>query len=214
MWRLIKAEIGYNKYLIILSILFPLIFTIYSTLNVKVFQHVYFLRKYSWTIIVGFGLYFVIYAIWTMRIKEKRDRMHSIIPLKIKQISTVRYIFGVIPILVTVIYLQILRLFISVDWQTFVHRISVQLAMFFVFLISMLITRDLWNSFSQKNVRNRRLICGSTITSILLFSVLIIYLATISNIEHGTDEVLFWGWGLLLSFSSPFVFVKRDNYLT
>ena len=213
MWSLIKAEMGYNKYLIILSILLPIIFTVYSAINVKIFQQIYFLQKYSWTIIVSFGLYFVIYAIWAMRVKERRDRLHSFIPIEINKISIARYIFGLIPLLVTIIYLQLLRQFLNTDWQIFIHRISVQLSMFFIFLISMLIIRDLWHSFSQKNQKYKIPICISATASIIFFTALIIYAATISNIAEGTDEILFWSWGILLSFSSPFVFIKRDNFL-
>ena len=75
MLKILKAEIEYNKTLLVVMLLLPLSFTIFALNDVKLFPQIYFLKKYFWSMVIGLGTYFLVYVIWTVRKKEFRDSL-------------------------------------------------------------------------------------------------------------------------------------------
>ena len=217
MWQIVKAEIAYNKSLLLLLLLLTIIFTVCAVINLKIFNDSYFLGKYFWSIVIGLGSYLLIYIIWALRVKEKRERLQILLPVGIKRLAAGRWLFGILPFLFVFIYLEFNRTFIPPEWFVFIDRIYSQLSLLLIFLVTLGIARELWYANKSKYDLKKLLLSASICIIIIFISFLIVnYSAKFDPVLSGRriDEVIFIFWGIFLSIFFLIIYIKRKSFLS
>lgn len=212
MLKLLKYEIDYYKIPLSMIVFFMLIFSIYTLFDISVFRNTIFLSEYFWTIFVALGTYTVIFAIWTRRAKEKRERMHYLIPISKKQINLTRWFLGVIPVLILFIGLITISIFISIDQGVFVERILVQFGLFIIFLATFDLTLNLENFLKSKSVVNCSLITTVITFFVALISLGLIYCTTLYT-EDTFAKYIFNFWAIIIYTGSVYFNYKKQNFV-
>ena len=216
MYKLIINEIRYFKLSLILVGLLLLIFTIFALSNTLIFQQVFFLKKFFWSMIVGLGTYGLVFFIWMQRVKEKHERIHNLLPVTNRKKSLNRWLFAILPFSLTLIYVQLLQFFLTEDWIISVGRISAQIGFLSMALASMFLVRDLW--FVKINHGELfRIFIGAIIIMIATLGAIgITQVFSYKNIKPfyvHEEELLFFVWGLIISAATIFAYRKRKSYL-
>ncbi len=217
MWKLIRTEIVYNKYLFGAQLILLVAFTTFALMDISPFENSYFLGKYFWSILVGLGIYLLVFALWSIRKKETRDRLHGLVPVNIKRLSIMRWVLGVSPFLLGIIYLESLEFVLPHGQQVFVGRINAQLSLLFIFIASFDLIINMDNYLGILFSKYRYRIVGVTAALIIVLSSLLIYLIIqleIDSILIFGDWIFFFIWGFLISIVSTVIFSKRKSYLT
>ena len=211
MWTIIKSEIVYAKNKINAGIFLLMAFSIFALLDIKVFEGSSFIGKYLWAIFVSFGTYILVYLIWQIRIKEKRDRYHSQLPLSVNTISTARWMFAVLPIFSVIAFLLIIQSVLNIFWQIHISRIVGQLGLFSVLLAIIFLMLDLLSIYQNKGELFKGVITFllSTLAALGIFIVIVLTSPLLFEpIIPNKGEVLFFIWGIILS-SASLIFYKR-----
>ncbi|MFC2084519.1 hypothetical protein ACFLS9_05635 [Bacteroidota bacterium] len=180
-----------------------------------VFTEVNFLKRYFWPMIVGLGIYFSIYIIWTIRFKEGRDRLHNILPIKLHYIALIRFVFGILPVIIVFVYLELSRLFIPEEWHIFIERINGQLGLFFIFLCVLSIFIDIRFLLVRKKELFKSIAIILTGLAVVLSTGGLVHLLAINVLRPlpvGAEESYFYLWGLILSVIAAIVFYKRKSF--
>ena len=215
MCKLLKSELTYNRYLLIALLSLPIIYTFFLAVDVAPFESNRFLGKYFWSGFIGLGTYLLIYVMWVQRIKENRDRLHSIIPVSIKQNARSRTLLGLLPFTVIVLYTLLIHFLVLTDQSDQTKRIFAQLGFMFIFLAHLLIWRDLWAGYSYKSETRKLLLVVSTAILMMVASIVALFfilIPLVDGIFTMSHEIIFMCWGLILCGISFFVFIKADNY--
>ncbi len=213
--KLILAEIKYYKPVFIAMSLPLIIFTLSGLADVKVLTKLEFVDKYFWSITIGMGTYMLIYGIQVARIKEQRDRLHAILPVKQSYFSMARYVFGLLPVVVTAVYLVLLGYILPSDWFVYVIRVVAQLGLLFIALGALSILYEIVKFGSATKGANINLIASAAFVIISILSAGLIYGVTISIIKPlpvGGDEMYFYLWALVLTNVSYIIFMRRKSY--
>ena len=124
MWTIIKSEIEYNIYWIVLALALPVSFTIFGLNDIRFFEETPFLKKYFWNIYVSFVFYLAIILIWSIRAKEKRDRLIALLPHKKSYIAFTKFLMVVIPYVVLICYIELTRLVIPENWHEYIGKVK------------------------------------------------------------------------------------------
>lgn len=216
MLTILKYEIKYFWLLISVLFLLPIIFTIVGLQDLKFFTEVYFLKKYFWSVLIGLGIYGLVFMIWSVRKKEFRERVHAQIPVKLKYRSFTRWIFGVAPFLTVGIYIELLHGILPADQKIFISRINGQLGMMFVALAAFDLLLNSWYAFESIRYHKRILYSLLVALALLTFSIAVIYAVTTSFIKplgFGGEELIFFLWGFILSIIGSLIFNHRKSFL-
>jgi len=216
MYKILIAEIKYFSIILTALFLLPLLFTIYAFMDVALFENVYFLKKYFWSMIIGFGVYGFVFIIWSLRKKENRDRFISFLPLSIKELSFIRWLFGIAPFLIVGLYIEIIGKLIPENQLIFISRINAQVGIFFIFLVSFDLIMNVTFLLTQKVYKYRNVILVSVVLLIILISVLMVagmINEIIKPLPFLTEESYFFIWGLILSVADMIIFSKRRIFL-
>ena len=89
MWYLLKAELQYNKSILIALAISLFAYTAFSLLNYQLLEGPRWEIDY-WGGILGIIFYLTLFIIWSRRIKEFRARIFSITPTTINKIASAR----------------------------------------------------------------------------------------------------------------------------
>ena len=214
MYNIVKAEIKYFWVLIVAIGLLLAAFTIFAFANIYPFDGKYFLTKYFWSLTIGMGTYVIVFIIWSLRKKESRDLVHSKLPVKIREISLARWIFGVSPFVISYLYLELLRFIIPEEQLPYVRRINAQLGMMFFALAAIDLVMNIWYWLDSKRYDLRLLYTFISVVLIIVFSASMVYVVTIEFIQpfyFGGKEFYFISWGVVLSIISTAVFKHRKT---
>ncbi|NOX17506.1 MAG: hypothetical protein GXO87_04390 [Chlorobi bacterium] len=231
MLKILMAEIKYFKLPLLVIFALPLIFTVAALNDILLFEQVYFLKKYFWSVFVGLGTYALIIIIWSLRKKEIRERVHAALPVSVGKLAVGRWIFAVSPFLIVGFYVELLRCFIPVRQIIFIDRINGQLGMLFLALAAVDLAMNSWSALEFKRYDKRLFFTGLISAALLISGFGVIYLASASIIQplspsgdenifliqpqtSGGEEILFFVWGTVLSVIDLFVFKKRKSFLT
>ncbi len=216
MLKIFKYETEYFKLLIIVIAVLPLIFTVFAMNDFLLFQQVYFLKKYFWSVVVGLGIYAFVFMIWSLRKKELRDRKHILLPVSLKKIAFSRWIFGVAPFILTFFYLEIIRFCLPEQQIIFVERISGQLGLLFIFLAALDLLINASFAINQNSILKQKIFLAGILLMLLISTIIVSNLVSDSGIKpfpNGGEELFFFIWGLIISIIDVFVFAKRKSFL-
>ena len=216
MWEIIKSEIVYAKMKITAGIIILIIFSIFALLDIKVFEGSSFIGKYLWAIFVSFGTYILVYLIWQIRIKEKRDRYHSQLPISINTISKARWLFAALPIFSVIAFLLIIQSVVNISWKIHISSIVGQLGLFSVLLAVIFLMVDLLIMYQNKGEIFKGMITFSLSTLAALGIFIVIVLTSpllFEPIIPNKGEVLFFIWAIALSSASLIFYKKRKSFL-
>lgn len=214
---ILKAEIKYFVSLVLAIIIPPLGFTIFATAKILPFQGTGFLTKYFWSLVIGMGTYLFVFIIWSIRKKEIRDSLHSILPVSINNIAVARLIFGAAPFLLIYIYIESHRLFLSAEQVVFISKINAQLGMMFFALVSVDLVMNAWSALTHLKYGNRLLYSFLFVVCLIAASFVVVYSVTMSLLKPfylGGEEFYFMLWGLVLSIIDAVIFTNRKSFLS
>jgi len=216
MLKILKAEIEYFKLLILAIVLLPLLFTVFAMNDVLLFQNVYFLKKYFWSVVVGLGIYAFVFMIWSLRKKELREREHILLPISINRIAFNRWLFGVAPFILIGGYLEIIRHCLPDQQTIFIERINGLLGILFMFLTAFDLLMNASFAITQKSYFKRKFSLAGIFLALLILTIAIINFVSSSEIKPfptGGEEIFFFIWGFMISVVDAFVFIKRKIFL-
>jgi len=216
MFKILKSEIQYFNWLMLLMVILPICFTLFAMNDILLFTKVYFLKKYFWSVLVGMGIYGLMFMIWSLRKKELRERIHYLIPVKLNNLSFVRWLLGVSPFVLIGLYIELHHGFLSSEQEIFIDRINGQLGMMFIAVAGFDFAINTWISFEVKRYDKRLLFTIGVIVLLFVLSFGVIYAVTTSLIKpfgFGGEEIIFFLWGLLISIASGIIFTKRKSFL-
>ena len=216
MFKLLKSEIEYFILLVLLIILLPLCFTVFAINDVQAFSQIYFFKKYFWSVLVGLGIYALVFIIWTLRKKELRERKHALIPLATKKISISRWLCGISPFILVGLYIELHHYFLPTGQQIFIDRINGQLGLIFIALIAVDLVINFWIALERKRYAKRIIISVMLVITLTALSVGVIYAVSTSIIKpfgFGGEEIFFFIWGIIISIVDAIVFTKRKSFL-
>jgi hypothetical protein len=142
MYRLIKIELNYFMTPLLTIIVLLLAFTLFALGDIKLLSDVVFLRKYSWSMIIGLGSYGLVFILWAQRVKEIHERMIYLLPVSINSKRWGRWIFAILPFSLVVIYIQLFHFFLPDEWNLHIGRISAQIGFLSMALACIFIIRD------------------------------------------------------------------------
>lgn len=215
MYNILKSEIKYFLIPLLAIAMLSLAFTSFSFLNVYPFDGKYFFTKYFWSLIIGMGTYIFVFIIWSLRKKESRDFLHSKLPLKIREISLARWVFGIAPFLLIYLYLELLRFIIPEEQVPYIRRINGQLGMMFFALAAVDLVMNAWYALELVRYDIKLLYCFIIVVLLISCSAGVVYAVSTSLIApfyFGGEEFYFFLWGMFLSIISAFVFIQTKNY--
>lgn len=216
MYKLLKSEIQYFKISLAIIVLLPLAFTVSALSNILLFENIYFLRKYFWSMIIGVGTYVLVFIIWSMRKKEMREREHALLPITLNSISFFRWIFGIAPFVLIGLYIELLRSVLPSQQLIFIDRINGQLGMMFIALVAVDLVINAWIAIESKRYDKRVIYSFILIVALIILSFGVIYSVSVSIIKplgFGGEEVIFFIWGIIISVFDVIVFTKRKLFL-
>jgi len=216
MYKLLKSEIQYFKLPLAIIVLLPLIFTVFALSNILLFENIYFLKKYFWSMIVGVGTYALVFIIWSLRKKEMREREHALLPITLNNLSFFRWVFGIAPFVLIGSYIELLRNVLPSQQLIFIDRINGQLGMMFIALAAVDLVINTWIALESKRYDKRVIYSFILIVALIILSFGIIYSVSASLIKplgFGGEEIVFFIWGIIISVFDVFVFAKRKLYL-
>ncbi len=150
MLKLFITEIKYNMLSLLIILLFSIGTGIISLVNFR-----FFLLEMKEELIAGSILFFLIiylsmYFIWSLRIKEKRDRQNMLLPLSIKSIGVVNIIFAYLPVIFVVVLFKILHQQVVPEWNSLTGRIINSMGFIAVLTSSFLLFHNVRFMFSSK----------------------------------------------------------------
>ncbi len=212
MYRLLKTEINYFKLHLSVIVLVSLIFTICALNNIKLFPQIYFLEKYFWSVIVGLGIYALVFMIWSMRKKEMRERQHALLPISINKLTFTRWLFGVSPFILVGFYIEMLRSILPSQQLIYIERINGQLGMMFIALVGFDLVINSWFALQSKRYDKRLIYTVILSIALIILSFGVIYIVSASIIKpfgFGGEEIFFFIWALIISLVDATIFTKR-----
>jgi len=216
MLKILKAEIEYFRLPVLAIILLPLLFTVFALNDILLFPKIYFMKKYFWSLAIGMGTYLFVYAIWTFRKKEYRERLHIMLPLNIHHLSISRWFFGIVPFIFVGLFIELLQGLLPEQQVVFVARINGQLGMMFIALVVVDLVMNSWLAFASLRYDKRLLYSFLLVVTITFLSFAVIYAVSTSLIKpfgFGGEEIFFFIWGFIVSIIDAFAFKKRKSFL-
>jgi hypothetical protein len=216
MLALLKSEMKYFRFPLLVMIILPLIFTAFALSDIKTFPQVYFLKKYFWSALVGLGIYGLVFMIWSMRKKEMRERKHALTPIAVNRISFMRWLFGISPFVLVGLYIELLHGVLPFEQLIFIDRINGQLGMMFIALVAVDLVMNSWIALESKRYDKRLIYSFLLVVALATFSFGIIYSVTTSLIKplgFGGEEIIFFIWAIIISIIDTIVFTKRKSFL-
>jgi len=211
MISLLKSEIEYFKVHLGIIAALPLIFSIFAFPNIMIFENAYFLKKYFWSVLIGIGTYAFVFSVWTLRIKENRERLHYLAPISKMKLSISRWIFGITPFVLIISYLLILYYYVPLSQVVFVRRAIAQLGLLLVFLASFDLIINLDLSLSGIFLKKRQIIITVIASLLIITSICIIYLVTLF-VGELIGELIFNLWGMTVFTISSVLHYKKINF--
>ena len=210
---LVLTEIRYN-----LPFLFGLgVFFIGYTI-ISVFDMQLFTRSLQdidfWGGLFAFFYYLLIYVMWMVRIKEKRLRLHSTLPVSQGVIGASRMVFIASVITLSFVYITILLIAVP-SWSEESGSILAQLGFVFIVFALFIIGRDIWYLDSAKRSGNIVSMIIIEMIIISLTALIFIYarpfLYDISGAYAG--RAVFIIWAFLLTILTSVTLKKRKQFL-
>jgi hypothetical protein len=220
MWQLIKSELHYNWYHFSMISIFFLVYTALSLFDIQLLTSPEFEIDY-WGGIYSIILYAFLFSIWGTRLKEKRVRYYSLLPLSQKQNSLSRFWFAALPFIFIIGYLILAQL-ISIDsWHNETGSLIGQLGVTLILFAGFIRGRDDW--FSYWNFGKRT--AAAFITVLIIQIIVVFVFLEMGDLNKGLvglygpeafhyAKLIFSLLGFAILITSIFSYRKRRTYLT
>lgn len=170
MWQVIKYELKYNSYFLVLLSLLFLVYTILSIFDIQLTRSPEFEIDY-WGGLYSLVIYLYLFSVWGVRIKENRIRLHSLLPITESNNSLAQFWFAGLPFMVILFYLIIINLIIVSNWHAETGSMIGQIGIAFTVFAGFIKGRDDW--FSHWNLGKRYRAAFVTVFIIQIIVVLI-----------------------------------------
>jgi hypothetical protein len=219
MWQVIKYELKYNSYYIILLTILFFTYTILSILDFQLTNKREFEIDY-WGGIYSLIVYIFLFSVWGTRIKEKRIRLHSLLPITQSKNSLSRFWFAGMPFIVILFYLIIVNLIIVTNWHAETGSMIGQIGIAFTVFAGFIKGRDDW--FSHWNLGKRY---RAAFVTVFIIQIIVVFIFTgkpgINEVlvnKFGPDgfhyaSLIFTLLGFVILVTTIFSFRKRRSYL-
>lgn len=167
-----------------------------------------------WGGLFAFFFYLLIYSMWMMRLREKRLRLHAILPVTRLDIGISRMIFVFIIIAASFIYIS-MQLYLAPSWAEESYSIMAQLGFVYIVFSIFIIGRDLWYLHAGSRLKTAASIILTESIIISCTAMIFIYLRPLLYEISGAfaGRAVFIVWALILMMLTPFTFIKRNRYL-
>jgi hypothetical protein len=211
---LVKAEFSYNFAILTGLGIFFAGYTIITLFDIQLLSGP-MLDVDFWGALFAFFFYLLIYSMWIVRLKEKRIRLHSTLPVSQRTNAISRMLFIVSIIIISFIYITV-QLVLVPSWYDESSGIFAQLGFVFIVFSLFIISRDLWYLNSKKLLNNTWIIFLTLIVLLSISASIFIYvrpfLYDISGAYAG--RAVFLVWAIILTVFTTYTFVKRKQYLS
>jgi hypothetical protein len=220
MWKLIKSELRYNWYQFSMISIFFLVYTALSLFDIQLLTSPEFEIDY-WGGIYSIILYAFLFSIWGSRLKEKRIRYYSLLPLSQKQNSLSRFWFAALPFIVIIVYLILVQLIIIDSWHNETGSLIGQLGVTLILFAGFIRGRDDW--FSYWNFGKKT---TAAFVTVLVVQIIVVFVfLEMGNLNKGLvglygpeafhyAKLIFSLLGFAILITSIFSYRKRITYLT
>lgn len=213
--NILYGEIRYFRIPLLIIFLLPFSFLITINFGITPFQGMFFLDKYLWSMYIGLGSYILIFIIWTLRKKYRRERLHALLPVSRKNLALARWIFAVSPFLLVWFMMMLFKYFVPENEIVHIERSFGQLGLMMIFLGSFDLIINFDNSLGRKFSKRRTKTLAVIITVVVLISIIVVIsivnMAT-AGIFASHSEQLFLIWAITISIFSARVFLNRKSF--
>lgn len=219
MWKLIKYDYLYNWYYLTMLGLSFIIYTVLSIFNLQLTDAPEFIIDY-WGGIYSIIIYAFIISTWGNRLKERRIRLHTLLPYSLKKQSLIRFYIALLPMLFITLYLLIIQLFLVFNWHNETGSMIGQLGVCFILLAGFIRGRDDW--FSHWNFGKRT---QAAFISVIIIQIVVVFLfLEIKELNKGMISIfgsdgfqyaklIFPALGFIILTTTIFSYRKRKSYL-
>ncbi len=220
MWKLIKSELHYNWYHFSMLLVLFLVYTTLSLFDFQLLTSPEFEIDF-WGGIYSIILYAFLFSIWGSRLKEKRIRYYSLLPISLNQNSLSRFWFAALPFIVIIIYLILVQLIIIDGWHNETGSLIGQLGVTLILFAGFIRGRDDW--FSYWNFGKR--IAAAFVTILIIQIVVVFVFLEMEVLNKGLvglyghdafqyEKLIFSFLGFVILITSIYSYRKRRTYLT
>jgi hypothetical protein len=210
---LVLSEIKYNLPFLLGMGIFFIGYAVVSLFDVQLFTGSQ-LDTDFWGGLFSFFFYLLIYAMWIIRVKEKRLRLHSALPVTLNVNAVSRTIFIVLMILTSFLYITVMLVIVP-SWSEESGSILAQIGFVFIVFSLFIIGRDLWYFNSKKISGNTAIVVLIEMIMISLSSLIFIYVRPFLYDVSGAyaGRAVFTVWAFFLTMFTIYTLKKRDRYL-
>lgn len=220
MWNLVKSEIRYNWYfLLILIVIFP-IYTVCSILDLQLTTAPEFEIDY-WGGLYSIIIYAFLISLWSTKIKEKRIRHFALLPVTQKENSLSRFWFAALPFIVIIVYLILVQLIFIDNWHKETGSLLGQIGVTLILFAGFIRGRDDW--FSYWNFGKR--ISAAFVTVLIIQIIVVFAFLGMEDLKIGIVDIfgndafhyailIFAVLGFSILITTIFSFNKRRAYLS
>lgn len=222
MWPLVKSELKYYRIAFTAPIFYTILFQISEfyiskkalSMNKDLAQTE---NADTWAVFYSFVILFSIFSIWQTRLKEKRDRFFSMLPLSYRQLAFSRFWFAIIPITILLLYFIAIHIMVIHFWNIKLNIPLIELGIILILFAGFIRARDDW--FSHWNFGKR---VQATFVSVLIIQIIVVaiflnppaaYRKSIPIIADYT-EIIFFLLGLVIMVTTMFSYQKRKSHLS
>lgn len=221
MWQLVKSEIKYYKIAFTAPIFFTIMFQIiafYVLISLANMDGKIILTKNNdmWG---GYSvvIFFSIFSIWQTRLKEKRVRFISILPVSNKQLALSRFWVAIIPFTTLLFYFIVSHIIVINFWNIELSIPLLELGIIFILFVGFIRARDDW--FSHWNFGKRT---QAALVSVLIIQIIVVAIflnlpdayRKSTSIIGNYAEIIFFLLGLVIMATTIFSYQKRKTYLS
>jgi len=221
MWQLVKSELKYYRIAFSALIFFTNLFQIFEFFVLKTMLdmkgEISTPQINKWNSTFSFLLVFSVFSIWQNRIKEKREKQLSLLPLSYKQLAISRFWFTIIPLLIMIGYFFLVLLIANSIWQIKLTVPYGELGITFSLLAGYILMRDAWFAYPDLGEKIGIVFVG------VIYLALIYTLAYTIQINHKSiipiwglpyDVIQYFILGLAIMGATIFSYRKRKSYLS
>jgi len=140
-WRVLKYEVNYYKYHLLTLALFIVMYTIFSLFDFQLTNSPDWEIDY-WGGIISLILYTYLIIVWGTRIKEKRIRLHNLLPISQKHNAYLRLSISSLPFIFLIIYLILIHLIIIENWHAETGSVIGQVGIVLIYFAGFIRGRD------------------------------------------------------------------------
>ena len=222
MWQIVKSELKYYRIAFTAPIFFTILFQISEfyiskkalSMNNDLAQTE---SADTWAVFYSFVLLFSIFSIWQTRLKEKRNRFFSMLPLSYKQLAFGRFWFSIIPITILLFYFIAIHIIVEHFWNIKLNIPLLELGVILILFAGFIRARDDW--FSHWSFGKR---IQAAFVSVLIIQIIVVAIFLNPPATYGKSmpiiadyaEIIFFLLGLVIMVTTIFSYQKRKMHLS